>query len=221
MHPGTWIRRKLPFVLQLDPLVLSAIVAFFFTLMDDPWWSITGAATSKLLTIQISPYYFRTAAVGISPTVPFASPLGSLTKILLFLSSVALAASVIRSRVWWRELALFFSLASLVELYLSFLLMYHAAQTTLLGAYGVLPPTSGSTHLPAIILGLDSIGHPNPLVTASLGLPFYIGFISIGLVGASIITGYIAKGKVAGRGVGALFSSEENASTGTEIETGH
>jgi hypothetical protein len=115
-------------------------VSFLLALETDPWWRVTGATSNKLLTMEVSPYYFQTIATGISSGAPFVAYLGSLTHLLLILGFVALATLSIRPNAWWRELAVFFSLSALAELYLSFLLMYHAAETTLLGTYGILPP---------------------------------------------------------------------------------
>jgi hypothetical protein len=128
--------RKVRFVRQIDPLILlSAVVSLFLAVESDPWWGVTGAASSKLLTIEVSPYYFQTFATGISSGAPFVGSLASLTRLLLILAFVALAASSVRPNAWWRELAVYLSLSAFAELYLSFLLMYHAAETTLLGTY--------------------------------------------------------------------------------------
>jgi hypothetical protein len=56
-------------------------------------------------------------------------------------------------------------------------------------------------------VGLDLNNHPNPLVTASFGLPFYMGFLGIGLIATSLIVGDIAEKRKTHerRGVGAIF----------------
>jgi hypothetical protein len=76
--------------------------------------------------------------------------------------------------------------------------------------YGILPPFSGTTHLPALIIGLDTNGYLHPLVTAGFSLPFYLGFLSLGLVGGSLILENLRtkKEKPAQRGVAAVFTSE-------------
>jgi hypothetical protein len=128
----------------------------------------------------------------------------------LILGFVALAASSIRPKAWWRELAVSFSLSALAELYLSFLLMYHAAETTLLGTYGILPPYSGTNRLPTAIIGLDLNTYANPLVSAGFNLPFYLGFLSLGLVGTSQII-RCRRGRrelTAQKGVAAIFTPE-------------
>jgi hypothetical protein len=199
------------FIRRIDPLILlSAAVSLFLAIQSDPWWGVTGATTNKLLMIQVSPYYFQTVATGISSGAPFVASLGSLTRLLLILGFVALVASSIRPNAWWRELAVLFSLSALAELYLSFLLMYHAAETTLLGTYGILPPYSGTSRLPTAIIGLDLNTYANPLVSAGFNLPFYLGFLSLGLVGTSQILKSLRKRRelTAQKGAAAIFTPE-------------
>jgi len=196
---------------QIDVLaLLGAIVALFLGPTSGPWWTITGAITSKLLTVQVSPFYLQTDATGLSPTIFFSVPLGSFTSLLFILSLIALGASSIHRGTWWNKLAVYFSLCSMTELYLSFLLMYHGALTMLLGAYGILPPYSGTSHLLANIVGLDLNSHPNPLVTASFSLPFYLGFLSIGLITTSLIVNnsVLTRKTRERRGVGAIFTTD-------------
>jgi len=195
---------------RIDVLaLLGAIVALFLGPASGPWWSVTGATTSNLLTVQVSPFYLQADAAGLSPSTFFSVPLGSLTSLLLTLSLIALGASSFHPGAWWNKLAVYFSLCSMTELYLSFLLMYHGALTMLLGAYGILPPYSGTSRLPANVVGLDLNSHPNPLVTASFSLPFYLGFLSIGLITTSlIVNGIVERGKTRERrGVGAIFTN--------------
>jgi hypothetical protein len=203
-------RRRLKIARQIDPLILfSAAVSLYLAIQSNPWWGVSGAMNSKLLTIEVSPYYFRTIATGISSGAPFVPSLGSLTRLLLVLGSVALAASSIRPSFWWRELAVYFSLSALTEVYLSFLLMYHAAETTLLGAYGILPPYSGTSHLPVAIIGLDLNNYAQPLVTAGFNMPFYLGFLSLGLVGCSMILQHLKRRpRASSKGVTAIFTPE-------------
>jgi len=129
---------------------------------------------------------------------------------LLILSLIALGASSFHPGTWWNKLAVYFSLCSMTELYLSFLLMYHGALTMLLGAYGILPPFSGTSHLLANVVGLDLNSHSNPLVTSSFSLPFYLGFLSIGLITISmIVNGLVERRKTRERrGVGAIFTND-------------
>jgi len=97
----------------------------------------------------------------------------------------------------------------MTELYLSFLLMYHGALTMLLGGYGILPPYLGTSPLLANIVGLDLNSHPNPLVTASFSLPFYLGFLSLGLITTSLIVNDIVERRKTRemQGVGAIFTN--------------
>jgi hypothetical protein len=188
---------------------VSAAVSLFLAIQNDPWWGVTGATTNKLLTIEVSPYYFRMIATGISSGASLVASLGPFTRLLLILGFAALAASGVRPDAWWRELAVCFSLSALAELYLSFLLMYHAAETTLLESYGILPPYSGTSHLPIEIIGLDLNDYAQPLVTAGFNLPFYLGFLSPGLVGCSLILQHLrGRQKAAPKGVAAIFTPE-------------
>ena len=195
---------------QVDLLTLSgAVVAVFLAPTGQPWWSLTGAATSKLLTIQVSPYYLEANATGFS-SASFAGPLGSFTSLLLIMLLFVLGASSFHRGAWWGKIAAYFSLCVLSELYLSFLLMYHAAETALIGMYGIVPPYSGTSHLPAVIIGLDMNNYFQPLVTAGFSLPFYLGFLSLGLVGGSLILENLRTKKEAHlqKGVEAVFTSD-------------
>ena len=199
---------------QIDVLaLLGAIVALFLGPTSGPWWTVTGATTSKLLTVQVSPFYLQTDATGLSPTTFFSVPLGSFTSLLFILSLIALGASSIHRGTWWNKLAIYFSLCTMMELYLSFLLMYHGALTMLLGAYGIVPPYSGTSHLLGNIVGLDFNSYLNPLVTASFSLPFYLGFLSLGLIATSLILNDIAEKRKRRDqlGVAAIFTIDSEA----------
>jgi hypothetical protein len=196
---------------RIDPLILlSAAVALFLAASSEPWWSITGAS-NNLLRIEISPFYFHATATGLSPTVPFADFLGPLSRLLLAVAFVALGMVSLSPSAWWRQLAVYFSLSAFAELYLSFTLSYHAAETSLLGAYGVIPPYSGTAHLSAMIVGLDLNSYYQPLVTAGFSPSFYLGFVAIGLVGASLFaTRLRGREKRSHRGVAAVFTSDQD-----------
>jgi hypothetical protein len=79
----------------------------------------------------------------------------------------------------------------------------------LLGAYGIVPPYLGTNHLGANIVGLDLNSYLNPLVTSNFGVPFYLGFVSIGLIATSLIVNdTVEKRKMRGRrGVAAIFTT--------------
>ncbi len=140
-----------------------------------------------MLSIQVSPFYLQIAATGIPATSPFASILGALTRILLILCSIALLASSLRPTAWWRPLATWLGLASLTELFFSLLLFVHVGQTALLTAYGANPPTSGTISYPARILGTDLNTYQRPSLAASFNLDFYLGLLSLTIVGVSTI----------------------------------
>jgi len=139
------------------------------------------------LSIQVSPFYLQIAATGIPTTSPFASVIGALTRILLILCSLALLASSLRPTAWWRPLATWLGLASLTELFFSLFLLVHAGQAALLTAYGANPPTSGTILYPARILGTDLSTYQSPSLTASFNLDFYLGLLSLTIVGTGTI----------------------------------
>src|SRR6266699_2380886 len=181
---------KLGFLRQVDILVMfGALVALFVALGSEPWWTLTGTATSSLLSVQVSPFYLHINALGLPPTVSAANNLGSFTRVLLILGSLALFAASIQPTSWWRNLAVYFGLSSLVELYLSFVMIYYWAETAIVQAYGVVPPYDGTASLQANILGLDFKYYASPLVTASFYFPYYLAFVGLAMVvGRSLIT---------------------------------
>jgi len=98
-----------------------------------------------------------------------------------------LLVSSLRPTVWWRPLAVWLGLASLTELFFSLLLFVHAGQTALLTVYGTNPPTSGTISYPATIVGTDLNTYQNPSISASFNLDFYLGLLSLTIVGAGTI----------------------------------
>src|SRR3989449_3218212 len=180
---------KLGFLRQMDLLVSAgALVALFIALGSEPWWTLAGTTTSNLLSVQVSPFYLHINALGLPSTVSAANNLGSFTRVLLILGSLALFAASVRPTSWWRNLAVYFGLSSLAELYLSFILIYYWAETAIVQAYGIVPPYYGTAALQGSILGLDLKYYSAPLVTASFYFPYYLGFLSLGLVvGRSLI----------------------------------
>src|SRR2546427_11971451 len=147
-------------------LLLGALVPLFVGLASEPWWTLRGASTSNLLNIQVSPFYLHINALGLPSTLPTANSLGSFTRVLLILGSMALFAASVRPTAWWRNLGVYLGLCSLAELYLSFALIHFWAETTIVQAYGVVPPYFGTSVLQGSILGLDLRYYSAPLVTA-------------------------------------------------------
>ena len=197
---------------QIDPLILmSAAVSLFLAIAGDPWWNAAGADTNKLLTVQVSPYHLQYIATGIAPAPSFLGSLGSLTRVLLILGFIALVSTGIRSDSWWRDLSVYFSLSALSLLYLSFLLMYHYIETVFLGSYGIQLPFYGISRLPTDFIGLDLKNYASPLVSARFNLPFSLGFLSVGLIGASQIRKSLQqkRERTDQRGVSALFTPNE------------
>ena len=187
MSAGT--NEKVGFLRQVDLLVLiGALVALFVALGSEPWWTLTGTTTNNLMNIQVSPFYLHINALGLPSTVSAANNLGSFSRVLLILGSLALFAASIQPTSWWRNLVVYFGLSSLAELYLSFILIYYWAETAIVQAYGIVPPYYGTASLQGSILGLDLKYYSAPLVTASFYFPYYLGFLSLGLVlGRSLI----------------------------------
>lgn len=168
---------------RIDFLTLAgAIVTLFVALGTESWWTLSGTTSSKVFNILVSPFYVHISAVGLPTTVPLANSLGSLTRTVLLLGFLTLFAASIRPTAWWRNLAIYFGVSALAELYLSFVLMFYWTETVFLSTYGILPPYVGTSHLQTNIVGLDLTLYPTPLVTATFGIPYYLGFISIGLV---------------------------------------
>ena len=199
---------------RTDPLtLLGAVVSLFLVISNDPWWSIRGANGNNLLTMQVSPFYFHATATGLSTTAPFVEFLGPFTRILLILAFVALGMSSLSPSSWWRELAVYFGLSALIEVYFSFLLIYHAAETTLLGTYGTAPTYYGTSQIPALVVGLDLKTYTQPLVTASFTFPFYFGFVGLGLVGLSLVFDGLRgrKARLGQKGVGSIFTQDESS----------
>jgi len=140
-----------------------------------------------VLSIQVSAFYLQVAATGIPASTPLTSILGAFTRILLILCSLALLVSSLRPTVWWRPLAVWLGLASLTELFFSLFLLIHTGQTALLTAYGTSPPTSGTISYPARIVGTDLNTYQNPSITAAFSLDFYLGLLSLTIVGTGTI----------------------------------
>src|SRR5256886_9169469 len=111
---------------QVDLLVLlGALLALFVALGSEHWWTLTGTTTSNLLTVQVSPFYLHINAIGLPSTTALANNLGIFTRLLLILGSLALFAGSIQPTAWWRNLAVYFGLSSLVELYFSFIMIFY------------------------------------------------------------------------------------------------
>src|SRR5260370_37857750 len=116
---------------MLNNFLLGALFALFLALASEPWWTLSGTTNTKLLSIQVSPFYLHINAVGLPSTSAFANGLGSFNRILLFFGFLALASASIRPTAWVRHLAGYLGLSCLAELYFSFLIM------RFLGAAGI------------------------------------------------------------------------------------
>lgn len=189
--------------------LVGAGVALFLLTDDQPWWSLAGQSINNLLTIQASPYYFHTVATGISPDASFVGPLGTFTRILLTIGFIGLLGSGFRPRAWWRDIASYFGLAAILEVFVSFLLIYHAAETTMLAAYGTVPPFFGTVQLPGFVVGVDLTSHFQPMVASGFNISFYLGIFCVGLLLGSLA---LLRGRTGAksRGADALFSYQED-----------
>ena len=174
---------------QVDLLILvGSLLALFVALGSEPWWTLNGTATGSLLSVQVSPFYLHINALGIPQSAAFANSLGTFTRVLLILGSLALFVASIQPTAWWRNLAVYFGISSLAELYFSFMMNFYWAETSIAQTYGVIPPYYGTAALQGSILGLDLRYYTAPLVTATFNFPYYLGFLCIGLVlGRSVI----------------------------------
>src|SRR5207245_6263050 len=59
--------------------------------------------------------------------------------------------------------------------------------TALLTVYGMNPPTSGTILYPARMVGTDLNTYLNPSLAATFNLDFYLGLLSLTIVGASTL----------------------------------
>jgi hypothetical protein len=60
-------------------------------------------------------------------------------------------------------------------------------QATLFSTYGAIPPTSGTLTYPARIIGTDLSSYLNPSLTASFNVDFFLGVLSVTIVGTTTI----------------------------------
>ena len=180
---------RLGFLRQVDLLTLvGSLLALFIALGSEPWWTLNGTTTGSLLSIQVSPFYLHINALGIPQSAAFANGLGTFTRVLLILGSLALFVASIQPTAWWRNLAVYLGISSLAELYFGFMMNFYWAETSIAQTYGVIPPYYGTAALQGSILGLDLRYYTAPLVTAAFNFPYYLGFLCICLVlGRSVI----------------------------------
>jgi hypothetical protein len=117
---------------------------------------------------------------------------------------LALLALSLRPTAWWRPIATWLGLASLTELFFSLFLLIHVGQAALVTAYSANPPTSGTILYPARVIGTDLSTYQSPSLTASFNLDFYLGLLSLTIVGAGTILkmlqerGLLASGAIPG-----------------------
>jgi hypothetical protein len=163
----------------------------FLALGSDAWWTVKGVGSSSILNVRVSPFYVQINALGAPPTVPNAFVLGSTTRILLAMTTIALALISIFPRSVWRKPVYWLGMSSLIEVFVSFAFLVHATQVTILNTYGTIPPLAGNTIIPGRVLGLDLTSYQNPSLSSNFAPAFYIGLISVTVLGGSGIIYYL------------------------------
>ena len=169
------------------PTFIAGLVSGFLAFNNEPWWTLTSPINSRVLLIQASPFYLQISATSIAASIPIATFIGAVSRSLLIVSSIALVASSFRPISWWRPIVTWLTLASLTEIFFSLFLLIHAGQATLYSTYGANPPTSGTLTYPARIVGTDLNSYLNPSLTASFNIDFYLGILSLTIVGTTTI----------------------------------
>ena len=169
------------------PTFIAGLVAGFLAFNNEPWWTLTSPTNSHILSILASPFYLQISATSISATLPIATIIGAVSRVLLIMSSFTLIGSSFRLTAWWRPLATWVSLASLTETFFSLFLLIHAGQATLYSTYGAGPPTSGTVTYPSRIIGTDLNTYLNPSLTASFNVDFYLGILGLTIVGTTTL----------------------------------
>ncbi len=175
------------------PFLFAALIAGIVALVNDPWWTVKAVGSSSILNVQVSPFYVRIDALGAPATLPYVFALGTTTRIMLGLTAMALAIVAFSPMSVWRKPVFWLGLSSIVEAYLSFTLMLHSAQLTLLNMYGTVPPLSGDTVIPGTVLGLDFSSYFNPRITSSFAPLFLLGLACTALLGGSELFRFILR----------------------------
>ena len=93
--------------------------------------------------------------------------------------------SVLRKPIFW------LATSSVAEVFVSFAFLLHAAQVTILNTYGTIPPLAGNTVIQGRVLGLDLSSYLNPTLSSNFAPSFYLGLISIAVLGGSGIIHYL------------------------------
>jgi hypothetical protein len=91
----------------------------------------------------------------------------------------------------WRKPVYWLGISSLGEVFLSFAFLVHATQVTILNIYGTIPPLAGNTIIQGRVLGLDLTSYQNPTLSSNFSPSFYLGLISIAVLGGSEIIHYL------------------------------
>jgi len=165
--------------------IAAAVLMGFIALGNEPWWTISGTTSDQILQVRVSPFYALLEGIALPATIPLATLIGALARLLLVNSSIFLGLSALRPNAWWRKIAQWFSLSSLTGVFLAFTLLMHATRAAILNTYGREAPVIGTQTLQGNILGLDLAYYTNPPLTAAFSLPFYLGLLSLAIVGGA------------------------------------
>jgi len=169
--------------------IAAAVLMGFIALGSEPWWTLNGTTSDQILQVRVSPFYALLEGIALPTTIPSATVIGGLARLLLVTSSILLGLSALRPNAWWRKIVQWFSLSSLTGVFLAFTLLVHASRTAMLNAYGGEIPLLGTQTLYGNILGLDLAQYTNPSLTATFSLPFYLGLLSLAIVGGVELAG--------------------------------
>jgi hypothetical protein len=148
----------------------------------DPWWTLQGEGSSQIITLRVSPFYMETYATGLGVTTPAAIAIGVLTRILVGIASLLLIISSVKPTVWWRNLAQWFNITAVVQMFLSLAILINTARQELLAEYGVVLPLYGRMRFPGNVLGMDLRLYQSPMASAGFGVLFYAGVFCVCIV---------------------------------------
>src|SRR5437870_12852593 len=148
----------------------------------DPWWTLQGEGSSQIITLRVSPFYMETYATGLGVTTPAAVAIGVLTRTLVGIASLLLIISSIKPTVWWRNLAQWFNITAVVQMFLSLAILINTARQEILAVYGISLPLYGRVRFRTNVLGFDLRFYPLPVAPAGYRGLFYAACFCLGLV---------------------------------------
>ena len=181
--------RETPLYRRINlPMLVAGAIAGILTLGMDPWWTLQGASSNQIILIKVSPFFLEMHATGLPVDLPGVTLIGAVTRMLVGLASLFLILSSVWKGAWWRNLAQWFNIAAIVEVFLSLAIMIGTVRQEILAKYGMAFPLSGRFQFPANVLGMDLQLYPSPVLIAGFELPFYIGVVCLAIVAAERLT---------------------------------